>query len=74
MKNSKIIGIVAICINLIAFLYKGMQGARAGWEALLPIVALGLVLTIIAIIKQRNTITWIATVTAILSVAIFFLG
>lgn len=74
MKNNKVIGIIAITINILAFLYKGMQGARAGWEMLLPVVAVGLVLTIATVIKGRNTIAWLAIITALLSVAIFFMG
>lgn len=73
-KNNKIWGVLAITINLIAFLYKGIQGGRAGWETLLPIVAVGVILTLVTIFLKRNVIAWVAVVMAMLSVAIFFFG
>ncbi|MFK8038144.1 MAG: hypothetical protein AB8B74_07640 [Crocinitomicaceae bacterium] len=74
MKNNRTISIIAISVNLISILYKLMQGARAGWETMLPIVATGAVLTIVAVLIQRNSIAWTAVITAILSILFFFLA
>jgi hypothetical protein len=71
-KNNKIWGVLAITINLIAFFYKAIQGARAGWETLLPIVAVGVILTLVTIFLKRNAIAWVAVVTAVLTIVIFF--
>ena len=72
--SNKVIGTIAITISLIAFFYKGMLGGSAGWETLLPIVIVGLVLTVITFAKKRNTVAWIAIGTTALSIVIFFLG
>jgi hypothetical protein len=74
MINNKITGTLAIICNLIAFLYKGMLGGRAGWEVMTLLVLIGLVLTIITFSKKRNAISWISIGTAVLSLVAFLFG
>ncbi len=73
-KTNKMIGISATTVCMIAFLFKGMQGQSAGWEAMLPLVAAGLVLTAITVIRKRNAWAWVSLGACGLALIAFFLG
>ncbi len=70
-RKNEVIGSIAITINLFAFMYKGMYGTQAGWEYTLPAIVVGLILTIITIIKERNAVAWTTLTTVILALVVF---
>lgn len=71
-KISKVAGIIGIASSLIAILYKGMLGMRAGWEMLMPFVIVGLIGTIVSIAIKREIISWISLAMIILALLAFF--